>query len=99
MDLGQHEANRSPTLSSRCPRDLQLRCHLHRRGDVSQPALSLAGLDHLELPDVHAEAPAIPLVLDEAGVADLRYPITIHLADGNSYPTVEIGRASCRERV
>lgn len=55
---------------------------------MSQPALSLAGLDHLDLPDVQAEAPAIPLVLDEAGIADLRYPITIHLADGTSYPTV-----------
>jgi GTP cyclohydrolase IB len=55
---------------------------------VSQPALSLAGLDPLDLPDVQAEAPAIPIVLDEAGVADLRYPITLHLADGSSHSTV-----------
>jgi GTP cyclohydrolase IB len=55
---------------------------------VSQPALSLASLDPLELPDVQAEAPAIPIVVDEAGIADLRYPITVHLADGTCYPTV-----------
>jgi GTP cyclohydrolase IB len=55
---------------------------------VSQPTLSLAGLDPLELPDVQSEAPAIPIVLDEAGIADLRYPITVQLADGTSYPTV-----------
>jgi GTP cyclohydrolase I len=55
---------------------------------VSQPALSLASIDPLELPDVQAEAPAIPIVVDEAGIADLRYPITVHLADGTCYPTV-----------
>ena len=55
---------------------------------MSQPALSLLGFDPPELPDVQAEAPAIPIVLDEAGIADLRYPITVHLADGSSHPTV-----------
>jgi GTP cyclohydrolase I len=57
---------------------------------MSQPALSLAGLDsdRLDLPDVQAEAPSIPLVLDEAGITDLRYPITIREADGSSYHTV-----------
>jgi GTP cyclohydrolase I len=55
---------------------------------VSQPALSLAGLGSLELADVQAEAPAIPTVVDEAGIADLRYPITVHLVDGSSCPTV-----------
>jgi GTP cyclohydrolase IB len=55
---------------------------------VSEPALSLAGLVSPELPDVQAEAPAIPIVLDEAGIADFRYPITIHLADGSSQRTV-----------
>lgn len=57
---------------------------------MSQPALSLAGFDPLDLPDVQAEAPAIPIVLDEAGIADLRYPITVHLGDGSSHPTVAI---------
>jgi GTP cyclohydrolase I len=55
---------------------------------MSRPALSLAGLDQLELPDVQAEAPAIPIVVDEAGISDLRYPLSVHLADGNSYQTV-----------
>ena len=55
---------------------------------MTEAALSLAGLDPLELPDVQAEAPAIPIVLDEAGIADLRYPITIYLADGSAHPTV-----------
>src|SRR5579864_369847 len=55
---------------------------------MSQPALSLADSDSRELPDVQAEAPAIPLLLDEAGISDLRYPITVHLADGSAHPTV-----------
>jgi GTP cyclohydrolase I len=55
---------------------------------VSQAAFSLAGVEPLDLPDVQAEAPAIPIVVDEAGIADLRYPITIHLADGSSHSTV-----------
>jgi GTP cyclohydrolase I len=55
---------------------------------VSRPALSLAGSESRDLPDVQAEAPAIPLLLDEAGVSDLRYPITLHLADGSAHPTV-----------
>lgn len=55
---------------------------------MSQPALSLASLEPLDLPDVQAEAPAIPMVLDEAGIADLRYPITLHQSDGSSHPTV-----------
>ena len=55
---------------------------------MSQPALSLAGRDSIELPDVQAETPAIPMVVDEAGIAGLRYPITVQLADGNSQGTV-----------
>ncbi len=55
---------------------------------MSQPALSLAGVDHFDLPDVQAEPPAISIVVDEAGVTDLRYPVTIELADGGSHPTV-----------
>jgi GTP cyclohydrolase IB len=55
---------------------------------VSQPALSFAAFDGLDLPDVQAEAPAIPIAVDEAGIADLRYPITIHLSDGGSHSTV-----------
>lgn len=55
---------------------------------MSQPAFLLAGSESHYLPDVQAEAPAIPLLLDEAGVSDLRYPITVHLADGSSHPTV-----------
>jgi GTP cyclohydrolase I len=55
---------------------------------MTRPALSLAPLDALELPDVQAEAPAVPLLLDEAGISDLRYPITVHLADGTSQATV-----------
>lgn len=55
---------------------------------MSEPALSFARMTSLALPDVQAEAPAIPIVVDEAGVADLRYPITVRLADGTSHPTV-----------
>jgi GTP cyclohydrolase FolE2 len=55
---------------------------------VSRPALSLALPAANDLPDVQAEAPAIPLVLDEAGISDLRYPVTVHLADGSRQPTV-----------
>jgi GTP cyclohydrolase I len=57
---------------------------------MSQPALSLAelGSDRLDLPDVQAEAPSIPLVLDEAGITDLRYPITLCEVDGSSHQTV-----------
>ena len=55
---------------------------------MSQPALSLAASEPRDLPDVQAEAPAIPLLLDEAGISDLRYPITVHLADGSTHPTV-----------
>src|SRR5204862_2373711 len=49
---------------------------------------ALAAVDSLELPDVQAEAPAIPMIVDEAGIADLRYPITVRLADGSSQATV-----------
>jgi GTP cyclohydrolase FolE2 len=57
---------------------------------MSQPALSLAGIhsERLDLPDVQAEPPAIPLLLDEAGITDLRYPITLHQADGTLHQTV-----------
>src|SRR3954464_9477065 len=57
---------------------------------MSQPVLSLAGLASapFDLPDVQAEAPAIPIALDEAGIADLRYPITIHQGAGDSQRTV-----------
>jgi GTP cyclohydrolase I len=55
---------------------------------MSRPALSVVELNSIELPDVQAEAPAIPIALDEAGIADLRYPITVRLADGSAYPTV-----------
>src|SRR5262249_26128222 len=34
--------------------------------------------------------PRIAIALDEAGIADLRYPITVHLADGGSQSTVAI---------
>jgi GTP cyclohydrolase IB len=54
---------------------------------VSQPALSLAESAR-DLPDVQAEAPAIPLLLDEAGISDLRYPLTVELADGSQHATV-----------
>jgi GTP cyclohydrolase I len=55
---------------------------------VSEPALSLTGLDSSDLSDVQAESPAIALALDEAGIADLRYPITVRLCNGDSHPTV-----------
>jgi GTP cyclohydrolase I len=42
----------------------------------------------LDLPDVQAEAPAIARRLDEAGISDLRYPITVHLTDGSQQSTV-----------
>jgi GTP cyclohydrolase I len=51
-------------------------------------AASLATIHPVELPDIQAEPPAIPIALDEAGVSDLRYPITLHLADGSSHHTV-----------
>ena len=49
---------------------------------------SVVPIHSLELPDVQAEPPAIAITLDEAGVSDLRYPITVHLADGSQQPTV-----------
>lgn len=55
---------------------------------MSQPALSLTALRSRELPDVQAEAPAIALVLDEAGIRDLRYPIMVHLTDGSNHSTI-----------
>ena len=55
---------------------------------MSQPALSLTPLRSRELPDVQAEAPAIALALDEAGITDLRYPITVHLTDGSNHSTI-----------
>lgn len=57
---------------------------------MSKPALSLAGLESssFDLPDVQAEVPAIQIALDEAGIADLRYPITIHQTDGDSHRTI-----------
>lgn len=54
---------------------------------MSRPALSLAGTTP-ELADVQAEAPAIPLLLDEAGISDLRYPLTVELTDGSRHDTV-----------
>jgi GTP cyclohydrolase I len=49
---------------------------------------SVVPIHAVELPDVQAERPAIAITLDEAGVSDLRYPITVHLADGSQQPTV-----------
>jgi GTP cyclohydrolase FolE2 len=40
------------------------------------------------LPDIQAEAPQLPIALDEAGISDLRYPITVHLTDGSHHHTV-----------
>ena len=53
----------------------------------SSPA-RLVSIHPIELPDVQAEAPAIAIHLDEAGISDLRYPITVHLTDGSQQPTV-----------
>ena len=55
---------------------------------MSRPSLHSFRFVDVELPDVQAEAPAIALALDEAGISDLRYPITVHLADGSQQPTV-----------
>jgi GTP cyclohydrolase I len=55
---------------------------------VTEPAVSLAGVFPLDLPDVQAQPPAIPIVVDEAGIADLRYPLTIQLSDGTRHTTV-----------
>ncbi|MBA3841950.1 MAG: GTP cyclohydrolase I FolE2 [Actinobacteria bacterium] len=57
---------------------------------MSQPVLSLAERNQssFELPDVQAETPAVPLVVDEAGIVDLRYPITMQEASGTSHQTV-----------
>jgi GTP cyclohydrolase I len=55
---------------------------------MSQAALSLSALDPSELRDVQAEPPAIAMALDEAGIADLRYPITLHEADGTAHHTI-----------
>lgn len=51
-------------------------------------APSLASVHALPLPDVQAEAPAVPIALDEAGISDLRYPVTVALADGSRHHTV-----------
>jgi GTP cyclohydrolase IB len=48
----------------------------------------LIAIHAVELPDVQAEPPAIAMTLDEAGVSDLRYPVTVHLVDGSQHPTV-----------
>src|SRR6266404_7233179 len=57
---------------------------------MSQPVLTLAegNQSAFDLPDVQAETPEIPLVVDEAGIADLRYPITMQEASGRSHQTV-----------
>lgn len=41
-----------------------------------------------QLPDIQAERPQVPIALDEAGISDLRYPITVHLSDGSHHQTV-----------
>jgi GTP cyclohydrolase IB len=51
-------------------------------------AAPLVAIDPLDLPDVQAEPPAISIALDEAGITDLRYPVTVRLADGSEHPTV-----------
>jgi GTP cyclohydrolase IB len=55
---------------------------------VNPSVAPLVPIHDIELPDVQAEAPAIAISLDEAGISDLRYPITVHLADGSQQPTV-----------
>lgn len=52
------------------------------------PAAALAAPDSVTLPDIQAEPPAIPLALDEAGISDLRYPVTVQLGDGTRQHTV-----------
>ncbi len=63
-------------------------CHLRGSAGVNQSALALVSVDPANLPDVQAEAPAIAMLVNEAGIADLRYPVTVHLGDGTSHATV-----------
>lgn len=55
---------------------------------MSRTVESVVALHPVELPDVQDEAPAIAIALDEAGVSDLRYPITVHLSNGSVHATV-----------
>src|SRR5262245_66587021 len=55
---------------------------------MSSSVSSIVPIRDVDLPDVQAEPPAIALELDEAGVSGLRYPITVHLADGSQQATV-----------
>jgi GTP cyclohydrolase I len=55
---------------------------------MSSSTAPLVSIREVELPDVQAEAPAIAMQLDEAGVSGLRYPITVHLSDGSQQATV-----------
>jgi GTP cyclohydrolase I len=49
---------------------------------------SVPAIGNAALPDIQAEAPAIELALQEAGITGLRYPITVHLRDGSQHHTV-----------
>jgi GTP cyclohydrolase I len=49
---------------------------------------SVSTIANAALPDIQAEAPAIELALQEAGITDLRYPITVCLGDGSEHHTV-----------
>ena len=56
---------------------------------MSRPALSLVPTrDPSNCLTSRPKRPRSRSPLDEAGIADLRYPITVHLADGSQQPTV-----------
>jgi GTP cyclohydrolase FolE2 len=55
---------------------------------VSSSVAPIVPIRDVDLPDVQAEPPAIALALDEAGISELRYPVTVHLADGSQQATV-----------
>src|SRR5262245_61789910 len=55
---------------------------------MSSSVARFVSIRDVDLPDVQAEPPAIPLQLDEAGISGLRYPITVHLSDGSQQATV-----------
>src|SRR5262245_54433879 len=88
MDLASTQAEPTHTLASDPARDMHIGLRLSGRSVMKTSAAHVIAIHPVELPDVQAEAPAIARTLDEAGVSDLRYPITVHLADGSQQPTV-----------
>ena len=74
----------SPVLScgKRAPAVASTKDRQHERS-----ALACDGAP-LGIANVQSEPPAVALALDEAGISDLRYPVTVHLSDGTKHHSV-----------